>query len=93
MRVTDALDARKEELSELRSTNNSLVSTNQNEIIRKLAVLTFIGMPASITFALFGTNAEFPPIVGYEGDFWAIFTLAFITTFGLFLLVRVYRWL
>lgn len=93
MRVADALEARKEELDELRATNISLVSTKQNEIIGKLAVLTFLGLPASITLSLFSTNSKFPPLIGFPGDFWAIFSLAFVSTFGLYLLIRIYRWL
>lgn len=93
LRITDSLSVRREELAELRETNNSLVSTKQNEIIRKLTVLTFLGLPASLTLTLFTLDAFSRPIVGEVGDFWIIFFLAAFSSFGLFLLVRLNRWL
>lgn len=93
IRIMDSLNATMDEFRELRFTNDSLLSTKQSEFIRKLAVLTFLGMPATVIFALFGTNAQFAPVIGFEGDFWAITGLALTATFALFVIVRINRWL
>ncbi len=93
LRIMDSLNATMDEFRELRFTNDSLLSTKQSEFLRKLAVLTFMGLPATVVFSLFGINAQFAPLIGFEGDFWAVFGLAFIATFALFLVIRLNKWL
>jgi magnesium transporter len=93
LRITDSLNATMDEFRELRFTNDSLLSTKQSEFLRKLAVLTFLGLPATVIFALFGTNAQFAPLIGFEGDFWAITVLALLATLALFITIRINRWL
>lgn len=93
IRVTDALESRRDELTEIRETNNSLVSTRQNEVIRKLTVLTFVGLPSTLILSMFGMNASFTPIVGNTADFWIIVAIGFVLSFTLFLIARLNKWL
>lgn len=74
-------------LTELRETNNSLLSTKQNEIMKEFTVVAFIFLPLSFMAGLFGMNSEHMPIIGGQYDFWIIvgmmvvLALCFITYF------------
>ena len=52
-RVEHAVAGNAEFLSELRETNNSLLSTKQNEIMKTLTILAFIALPATTVRSLF----------------------------------------
>ena len=62
----------KEYVYELRQTNDSLLSTKQNEIMRTLTVINFIILPLSVITGLFGMNVENTPLSGSSYDFWII---------------------
>lgn len=61
-------------LVELRETNNSLLTTKQNGIMKTFTVLAFIFLPLSFITSLFGMNTVHNPIVGTQFDFWIIVT-------------------
>lgn len=73
-------------LTELRETNNSLLTTKQNETIKIFTAVAFLTLPLSVIAGIFGMNAKHMPIIGHINDFWwiiilmvgiAIFTFAF----------------
>ena len=59
-------------LVELRETNNSLLSTKQNETMKTLTVLAFIFLPLTFVGQIFGMNTVNNPIIGGPFDFWII---------------------
>lgn len=59
-------------LSELRNTNDSLLSTRQNQIMKNLTVMASVILPLSLITSLFGMNTEHNPVVGSPLDFWVI---------------------
>ncbi len=65
-------------LQELRETNNSLITTKQNEIMKTLTIMAFVTFPLSLVSSIFGMNTIATPIIGTPGDFWII--LAFMLT-------------
>jgi magnesium transporter len=71
-RVYRLLEHLRESLQELRETNNSLLSTKQNEVMKTLTVLAFIFLPLSFVASLFGMNTQHIPIVGSPYDFWIV---------------------
>ena len=73
-----------ETLSELRATNDSLLSTKQNEITKNLTIVASIMLPLSLVASVFGMNTEHTPIVGHQLDFYII--LALLSAIGLVLL-------
>lgn len=68
MRHTDSLH-------ELRETNNSLLSTKENETMRTLTLMALLTFPLSLFVAIFDINAKYNPIIGRPYDFWIIVTL------------------
>lgn len=61
-----------ESVRELRETNNSLLYTKQNEVMKTLTIMAFVTFPLSLTAALFNMNTVYTPIVGSPHDFWII---------------------
>jgi len=70
----------KEYAKELRQTNDSLLSTKQNEIMRTLTVINFIILPLSVITGLFGMNVDKTPLSGNSYDFWIIVASMIIIT-------------
>jgi len=71
-RIEGGIAINSETLQELRETNNSLVSTKQNETIQVLTIMTFITAPLALIGTLFGMNTTMTPIAGHPYDFWII---------------------
>ncbi len=71
-RVERTLDHLRESLVELRETNNSLLTTKQNSIMKNFTVLAFVFLPLSFIAGLFGMNTMNNPVVGNPFDFWII---------------------
>lgn len=59
-RLRDIIHANIEILRELRETNNSLLSTKQNETIKTLTVLAFITLPLTFISGLFAMDVTTP---------------------------------
>ena len=80
--------------TELRDTNDSLLSASQNEIMKTLTVITFIAFPLSLIAALFQMGAADTPLVDKPGAFWIILgSMIVISGFLAFFIVRRKRWL
>lgn len=71
-RVRTMLEHLRDSLVELRETNNSLLSTKQNEIMKTFTVLAFIFLPLTFITGLFGMNTRATPILGNTYDFWIV---------------------
>jgi magnesium transporter len=71
-RVEHELMSLRDSLAELRATNDSLLNTKQNEIMKTLTVLAFVFLPLSFIAGLFGMNTVNNPVVGHGHDFWII---------------------
>lgn len=78
---------------ELRETNNALLSTRQNEIMKIFTVIAFATLPLSLLVALFQIDSVSRPIIGSPGDFWVV--LGLIGGLGLAILAyfRYKKWL
>lgn len=71
-KVANMIEGNKEILLELRETNDSLLSTKTNEVMKILTIMAFVTFPLSLIAAIFGMNTAYLPIVGINGDFWII---------------------
>lgn len=79
--------------TELRDTNDSLLSTSQNEVMKTLTVVTFIVFPLSLIAALFQMNIPGTPLSDNPNAFWIILALmiAVSSLLGWFVVKR--KWL
>lgn len=79
--------------SEIRETNNSLLSTKQNEVMKVLTILAFVTFPLSLIAAIFGMNTKYIPLVGRDGDFWMVMVIMCIATIAMFGFFKFKKWL
>lgn len=74
-------------LSELRITNDSLLSARQSEVMKILTMMAFITFPLSLIANVFGMDTANTPLVNDPNGFWiivggmAFLTLAFLLYF------------
>lgn len=71
-RLMRFLDDNKDTAFELRRTNDSLLSTKQNEVMKTLTIMAFVTFPLTLIAGIFGMNTATLPFVGTSGDFWII---------------------
>jgi len=79
-------------VSELRETNNSLLSTKQNEIMKTLTIMAFVTFPLTLIATLFGMNTVNTPILGWENDFWYIIAIMASGATGFFAFFKHKKW-
>lgn len=78
---------------ELRDTQNSLISAEQNRLTQTFTVLAFIFLPINFLAALFGMNVVNMPVVGHEQAFWILLGGFAVITFGMFIFFKIRKWL
>lgn len=93
LKVEELLQDQKETLSDLRSTNDSLLSTKTNEIMKVLTATTFLMLPATLIGQLFGMNTENTPLIGVRYDFYIIIFIMFVIAFSTLLYFKRKRWI
>lgn len=81
--IANILEGHKETLTDLWSTNDSIVSTKINEIMKIIAIISFVTFPLSLIAAIFGMNTSYLPIVGMPHDFAIV--MGIMLTFMLFI--------
>ncbi len=79
-------------LHELRETNNSLLSTKQNEIMKTLTIFTFLALPFSIITGLFQMNTKITPIVGSDYGWFYIVGTELLALIIVYFVARKKRW-
>jgi magnesium transporter len=80
-------------LHELRETNNSLLSTKQNELMKRFSILAFTTFPFTLVAALFSMNVHDTPIVGMPYDFWIITGTMALCMLLMFFYFKTKKWL
>jgi magnesium transporter len=81
-----------ESLHELRETNNSLLTTKQNETMKNLTVLAFVTFPLSLIVSIFELKTPDTPIVGMQHGFWIVVGGMFILTMLMFWYFKYKKW-
>lgn len=71
-RVHNHIMRHTEFLHELRETNNSLLTTKQNETMKRFTILAFTTFPLTLIAALFSMDTKYAPIVGLPYDWYII---------------------
>lgn len=83
----------REVLTELRRTNDSLLSSSQNEIIKRLTIMTFIAVPLTVIAGLFGMNTSTVPFIESPYAFWIILGIMAVAMASLLLYFKHKKWL
>lgn len=82
-----------ESLHELRETNNSLLTTKQNETMKRFSILAFTTFPLTLAAAIFSMDTKYTPIIGLPYDFWIITGAMLFCGFGMFVFFNYKKWL
>ena len=80
-------------LEELRDTNNALLTTKQNEVMKTLTIMAFITFPLTLFTSLFGMNTTDTPLVGSENGFWYITGIMVVVSIGFFIYFKYKNWI
>ena len=91
-RIWDLLDNFKEVVEGLESTNESVISHRQNDVLRLLTVISVVILPLTFITGLFGMNVMFPGFDTREG-FWVIVAILLATAVATLGFFRWRRWL
>jgi magnesium transporter len=91
-RIWDLLDNYKEVVEALESTNESVISHRQNDVLRLLTVMSVIILPVTLITGIFGMNVHFPGWGSAEA-FWIIVAAMFATAGSLIAFFKYKHWL
>jgi len=78
---------------ELRETNDSLLSTSQNQTMKIFTGITVILLPLTLIAALFGMHTDNEPITGDPQDFWIILGIMAAVGIILAIIMRIKKWI
>lgn len=92
-RIRDIIHANIEILRELRETNNSLLSTKQNETIKTLTVVTMISFPFMLLSALFTMDLGGRPLTENPFGFYMMFGLMCFLSLLFYTVAKHKKWL
>lgn len=92
-RVQSALLSTKDYLGELRDTNDSLLSTKQNDTMQTLTVMAFIILPLTLITGVFGMNSKNIPFTGHPHDFEIILIIMALVAIMMAIIVKIKKWL
>lgn len=92
-KISSILDGHRETVLDLRDTNDSLLTTKTNDIMKLLTVMSFTMLPLSFVASIFGMNTVGMPIVGNPYDFWMIMGGMFIAGVCLVGFFKFRKWL
>jgi len=93
LKVEELLQDQKEVLGELRSTNDSLLSTKTNEIMKVLTVTAFVILPATLTGQIFGMSTNYIPFMNNPHGFWYVLGIMTAIALFTFFFFRYKKWL
>jgi magnesium transporter len=91
-RIWDLLDNYKEVVEGLESTNESVISHRQNDVLRVLTVFSAVLLPLTLLASVFGMNVAFPGH-GTAAAFWVIVAAMVVALSGLLGFFRWKRWI
>ncbi|MBI5126689.1 MAG: magnesium transporter CorA family protein [Candidatus Taylorbacteria bacterium] len=93
MKTYEVINNSRELVNDLRETNDSLLSTKQNETMKTLTIMAFITFPLSLITDIFSIPTEHTPIIGYLFDFEIILGIMVLFTIGMFFFFKYKKWL
>ncbi len=91
-KITKILENVTELLRELRDTNDSLLSTKQNETMKVLTVFTFFALPFSIITGLFQMNTTFTPLVDRHDAWFLIVGVEVLVLIVVYIIAKRKKW-
>ncbi len=93
-KVNSVLESHRDVLSELQRTNDSLLSTKQNDTMKTLTIMSFVMLPLTLITGIFGMNTTDDIIFIKDiPDFFFIIGAMTLTAFVMFFFFKLRKWL
>jgi magnesium transporter len=92
-RLASAILSSRASLRELRETNNSLLTTKQNEVMKLFTIMAFVTFPLTLFTSTFGMNTVATPVLGHPNDFWIIIGVMVSVAICFFAYFKYKKWL
>lgn len=86
------IDTHRAIATELRETNDALLSAKQNDVMKKLTVIIFLILPAELTIFIFDMKLPGAPLETLENGFWVVLGVIAAIVGSLALFVAHKRW-
>lgn len=83
-KISSILDGHRETVLDLRDTNDSLLTTKTNDIMKTLTITAFILLPLTFIGQLFGMSVAHIPFASNPNAFWIILITMVVVGFCLF---------
>lgn len=80
-------------LHELRETNNSLLSTKENETMRMLTIMAVLTFPLALLVGILNIESPYNPLKGTPYDFWITVGILITIAGSMFLYFKHKKWL
>lgn len=91
-KIWSMLEGNRETFLDLQSTNDSLLSTKTNEVMKTLTIMAFITFPLSVLTSLFGMNTTNTPFVDNPNGFWIIIVIMLVAVGAMFGYFKKKKW-
>lgn len=92
-KILNLLETYKETIEALEDTNQSLLTTKTNDVIRVLTLFASIALPLTLITGIFGMNTSLPFAGKTEVDFWTVIVIMAVVAFLLLTFFKRQRWL
>lgn len=92
-RVHNHIMRHTESLHELRETNNSLLTTKQNETMKIFTIMAFVTFPLALIVTILDMDSTHNPLRGLPYDFWIVVGIMLFATLCMFAYFKKKRWL
>ncbi|MSR78569.1 MAG: hypothetical protein EXS59_00260 [Candidatus Taylorbacteria bacterium] len=89
----NALESNLDSIMELRETNNSMLNTKQNEIMKIFTILAFVTFPLSLAIEIVTIPSTSNPLFDHPQTFWIIITGTVLSCLIMFSFFKYKKWL
>jgi magnesium transporter len=89
-KIKNVLDNHKDLLNDLRETNDSLLSSKTNEVMKNLTILNFIILPIGLIAGIFAINSK---LVLTIGQFYNVIGIMVLISVLIFIFLKTKKWL
>lgn len=93
IKVQNSLENTREYLEEIRKSNDSLLTTKQNEIMKNLTVMAFIMLPLTLITGIFGISNKAVPYFEMPRDFGILVLIMMLVSLGAVIFFKWRKWI
>ncbi len=93
LKINTTIRSSLEVLRELRETNNSLLTTKQNETVKKLTAFGIVILPLNLITWIFAMRTEGMPIISNPNAFWIVLGIMITSSLVTYIYAKHQKWI